>query len=500
MTRIRPALLLALASLLPLLSSTACLAAPSEPPRPGDPPGAVRPAPCTIEGVQGEALCATYPVWEDRAAQAGRRIPLHIVILPAVGPDKAPDPVFYLAGGPGQGATTTAAWKSGDTATRQRRDIVLVDVRGTGRSGPLDCDLYDGGTDVAKVAAAAFPVPAARRCREELEKKADLRLYTTALSADDLDEVRAWLGYGKVNLHGGSYGTRMAQVYLKRHPESVRTLVLDGVAPLGEPIPLHHAYAGQRAVDFVLADCAADAACKAAFPRLREELQEVFARLDRGVTVEVADPRTGKKSTVRPDRGLVAEGIRFLLYGDRGGNLPREIHRAAQGNLAPLVELAVGRRLGLDGDLATGLMFSITCAEDLPFIDDATAAQKTRGTLLGDYRIRQQKAVCEVWPRGAVSPADREPLRSDAPVLLLSGERDPVTPPEFAERAARGLPNALNVVFAGGGHGADGDCRNRILAAFLDKGSAQGIDASCAREAPPVQFAVGEAPPDAPGN
>jgi pimeloyl-ACP methyl ester carboxylesterase len=488
MTRTRSALLLALLAATPLFFPAVACAAPASP---SNPPGAVRPAPCKIEGVEGEARCATYPVWEDRAARAGRRIPLNIVILPALAPDKAPDPVFFLVGGPGQGATTTAGWKSQDKM-RQRRDIVLIDQRGTGRSGLLDCDLYDGGTDLAKVAAAMAPIPAVRKCREELAGKADLTLYTTALAADDLDEVRAWLGYGKVNLHGGSYGTRLAQVYLKRHPGSVRTAILEGVAPLDAPIPLPHARAGQRAIDMVLADCAADPACKAAFPRLREELQEVFARLDSGVTVEVTDPRTGKKSTVRPDRGLVAEGIRFLLYGDNGSRLPLQIHRAAGGDLAPLVEHALGRRIGLDEDLATGLMYSVTCAEDLPFIDDAAAERETRGTLLGDYRIRQQKAVCEVWPRGAVRPADREPVRSDAPVLLLSGERDPVTPPELAERVARHLPNSLHVVFAGGGHGGRGDCYNGILSAFLERASAKGIDAACAGKSKPIEFALSE--------
>ncbi len=487
MTRTRSALLLAFA---PLVFPAVACAAPASP---ADPAGAVRPAPCEIEGVEGEPRCATYPVWEDRAARAGRRILLNIVILPALGPDKAPDPVFFLAGGPGQGATTTAAWKSQDKTVRQRRDLVLIDQRGTGRSGLLDCDLYDGGADLAKVAAAMAPIPAVRRCRDELAGKADLRLYTTALAADDLDEVRAWLGYDKINLHGGSYGTRLAQVYLKRHPATVRTAILEGVAPLTAPIPLHHARAGQRAVDQVLADCAADPACRAAFPRLRDELQEVFARLDRGVTVEVTDPRNDKKATVRPDRGLVAEGIRFLLYGDSGSELPLQVHRAAGGDLAPLVELALGRRLGLDGDLATGLMYSVTCAEDLPFIDDATAAEMTRGTLLGDYRIRQQKAVCEIWPRAEVGPAEREPLRSDAPVLLLSGERDPVTPPDFGEQVARHLPNSLHVVFAGGGHGGQGDCHDAILTAFLERASGRGVDTACAGRSQPIQFALGAA-------
>jgi pimeloyl-ACP methyl ester carboxylesterase len=478
----RSALLLSL-TLIPALAPAAVCAGP--------PLQASRPAPCKIEGLDEEVRCGTYPVWEDRAARSGRQIPLQIVILPATGPNRMADPVFFLAGGPGAGATANAAGPA-QSPVRRQRDLVFVDQRGTGGSGTLDCDLYEGSADLAKLAGDQFPIPAVRRCREKLEKRADLRLYTTALAADDLDEVRAWLGYDKVNLHGGSYGTRLAQVYLKRHPASVRTVILEGVAPLDEPIPLHHAWAGQRAVDLLLDDCAADAACRAAFPNLRAEIQEVFARIDRGVTVEVTDPRNGRKVAVRPSRGLVAEGVRFALYADRGGNVPRTLHRAFQSDLAPLVELALTRRLGLDEALATGLMFSVTCAEDLPFISDEAAARETRGTLLGTYRIQQQKEVCKIWPRAEVAPADREPVRSPAPVLLISGDRDPVTPPDFGERVARHLPNSLHAVQAGGGHGVDGDCMTGIVTAFLERGSAQGIDVACTRQAEPVRFAVGD--------
>jgi pimeloyl-ACP methyl ester carboxylesterase len=451
----------------------------------------VRPKACRVPGLEEEVKCATLAVWEDREAKRGRKIGLNVVILPALGPRPQPDPIFLFGGGPGEGIAASAPGVAQDKEMRQKRDIVLVDQRGTGRSNPLDCVLYGDPVDVRRVAGELFPAAAVRACRDELEKVADLRFYTTALGMDDVDEVREWLGYKKINLGGGSYGTRAAQVYFKRHPESVRSVVLVAVAPLDEFLPLHHAYAGQRALDLLLAECGADSACHAAFSDPKAELRAVMERIAKGVKVTVTDPRTKEKVEVEPTTGLIAEGMRFLMYGQGGGNLPLLVHLAAGGDLVPLVQNAIDRRLDIDGVLALGLLFSVTCAEDLPFIDDATAARETKGTFLGDYRIRQQKAVCEIWPRGKVPANVHEPVRSQLPVLLISGERDPVTPPEFGERVAKNLPNSLHVVVPHGTHGGAGECTENLIRDFIDRGSVQGLDASCVKQAPPATFPTG---------
>ncbi|HEX3555405.1 MAG TPA: alpha/beta fold hydrolase [Thermoanaerobaculia bacterium] len=194
------------------------------------------PHPCKVPGLNEEVRCASYAVWEDRAAKKGRKIGINVVILPAKGPDKAPDPLFFFGGGPGQGIAGEAPGLA-ESPARQKRDVVLVDQRGTGRSNPLDCELWGHPLDLRQAAGDVFPIAAVRACKAKLEKVADLRLYTTPLAMDDVDEVRAWLGYGKVNLSGGSYGTRAAEVYLQRHPQSVRTVTLLAVAPLDEYLP-----------------------------------------------------------------------------------------------------------------------------------------------------------------------------------------------------------------------------------------------------------------------
>ncbi len=452
-------------------------------------------APCHLEGIQEELRCGTYQVWEDREARRGRRIALNVVVLPALGPRPADDAIVYFAGGPGSAATREGRFLAEDKVLRRGRDVLLVDQRGTGKSNPLDCDFYGPashakGGDPKLLAGDLFPPAAVRQCRARLSRTADLRLYTTALGMDDVDEVRAWLGYPQVDLVGISYGTQAAQVYLRRHPGVVRSVMLEGVAPVDELIPLHHAYAGKRAIDLLFAECAADAACHAAFPRLAQELQAVMERVDRGVKVRLPDAGTGGTVEVVPSRGLIAEGLRFLGYGNGARKLPLVVHQAFAGDMAQLVTVAIDRRSELDRILSMGMNFSVTCAEDLPFIDAATAARATAGTLLGDYRIREQKRVCADWPRGSIPPDAHQLVHSTVPVLLLSGERDPVTPPEFGERVAGELPNSLHVVVPHSGHGSDAPCVEGIVRRFVERASVRGLDVSCVAKTPPPRFVV----------
>lgn len=454
------------------------------PPAPTGPVEAVesRPRPCRVPGYDKEVLCATYPVWENRETRQGRRFGLNIVILPALGPDKQPDPIFEFGGGPGEAITRAAGWFA-QSNLREKRDIVLVDQRGTGRSNPLHCSFYGDPVDFRRAAGELFPIPVAEECRRKLETVADLTQYTTDAFVEDLNEVRQWLGYGKINLKGASYGTRMALAYWRRHPETVRSVVLIGTSPLDAHIPLGHAYAGQRALGLLLAECASQPACRAAYPDTQAELDAIRARIEQGVTVTVNNTRTGEKQEVRPAWGMVAEGIRFLMYGQAAASLPLQIRKAAQGDLAPLVQMAIERRLDITEGLDWGLTFSVTCAEDLPYITEEEIRAKTPGTYLGDYRIRQQQGVCTVWPRGKVAADVHEPVRSDVPVLLISGERDPVTPPEFAAAAARTLANHLHVVIPRGSHGAAEACTDNLIRDLIDRASVRGLDPSCAATA-----------------
>lgn len=440
-------------------------------------------APCEIAGLP-QARCGTYEVWEDRARKAGRKIGLKIVVVPAAGPERRPDPLVFLNGGPGESATQPAAGLAHEFAKIvEQRDLLLVDQRGTGGSNPLDCKLY--GPELQSFLGDFFPPEAVRTCRKELESKADLTLYTTSLAADDLEEVRNALGYPALNLVGGSYGTRAALVFMRRHPTSVRTATLQGVVPPSYPMPLNFARDAQRALDGVLGECAAEPGCGRAFPDLPAELKAVFATLERGpVRAEMLDPQTGDPTTVTLSRDMVAEAIRYLLYQSSGASMiPALLHRAAGGDFGPFAEFAAFGRREIVSSGASGLYLSVTCAEDLPRIAPDEGERAAAGTFLADYRLRQQRRACELWPRMTPPPAFGEPVAAQTPVLLISGQWDPVTPPAQAEQALRQLPHGRHLVIASGGHSYSGltgvDCVAKLTADFVAAGSADGLDTSC---------------------
>jgi pimeloyl-ACP methyl ester carboxylesterase len=448
-------------------------------------------SPCALPNGAGEALCGSYEVFENRETRAGRKIALLIFVLPALSPAPSLDPVFILSGGPGEAATTQAP-NLVHSLLRSRRDLVFVDVRGTGGSNPLSCKLWGDGTRLDHI----FPLDAAIACRDALAKRADLTRYTTAAAMDDLDEVRRYLGYGKVNLSGGSYGTYAAQTFLARHPEAVRSVVLSGVVKPGEPSPLYHARNSQQAMDLLARDCAAEPACHAAFPHFKEELRTVLDRLAKApARVQVPHPGGGKPVEVTLTRSAAADTLRFALYNPtRASEVPRIVHRAAQSDYRELAGNAVELRALLQEELALGLLFSVTCAEDLSRIDPKEIPAATRDTFYGDDRVREQLAICGIWPHAPLPPGSGDLVHSQVPTLLLSGERDPVTPPADAALVAKGFPNGLWVEIPHGTHNADNTCEDRVIVEFVERGTVQGLNVACLKRAAAVPFVTRSEP------
>jgi len=442
---------------------------------------------CQPPGVKGPAKCGTLEVYENRATKKGRMISLNILVLPATGDKREPDPWVYFSGGPGSAATEDAAGLADVfKRIREHRDMLFVDQRGTGKSNGLDCPMYNPD-DLQSYLGYFFPVEDIRKCRPQLEAKADLTLYTTDIAIDDMDEVRAALGYEQLNLFGGSYGTRAALTYLKRYPKRVRTATLQGVAPPNEYMPLDFPLGNERALQGILAECAADEACNAAFPNLKDESKSLLAQLIKGpVEVEVQKPNSSERVKVKLSRDLAAEAIRYMLYNPVGASrVPLIIHLAAQGNFVPLTEAALRFRKLLVATGFNGMYLSVTCAEDLPWIKPGEGERMAANTFLGDYRLRQQREACALWPRATIAKDYADPVRSDVPVLILTGELDPVTPPSNGDAVAKTLKNSLHIVVPHGAHGLGGleniDCILRLTAEFVERGSTQGIDTSCVK-------------------
>jgi len=421
----------------------------------------------------------TFAVFEDRDAQKGRMIHLEVVILHATGSDPKPDPIVPLAGGPGQ---NVAGYRtvSGDSWMRMERDIVLVSQRGTGGDNNLYCKLGAGDDNLQVYLDPLFSADNFRPCLEELKDKFDLTKYSTCHAADDLNELRLALGYDKINLTGVSYGTRAALVYMRRHPETVRTAILNGVAPTTWKNPLHHAPSAQEAIELLFAGCANDPDCQAAFPNLEEEFWAVIDRLEHEpADVTVTHPETKKHVTVKLHREAFAESVRMMMYSWHTGRiLPYVIHQAFEEEYEQFTQYGIEANRAVIKTLSLGMLLCVTCAEDLERITEEEIVEFTSRTYMGDGRVRRQKAVCDFWPKSDLTPNYGNPVSLGVPVLLLSGTLDPVTRPKFAEEAARYLPNSLHVI-APGAHGVGGECIESIKQQFLQAGSIEDLDVSC---------------------
>ncbi len=453
--------------------------------------------PCTVAGVEGRVLCGTHEVFENRATRTGRKISLKIVVFAATGPNPQPDPFVYVPGGPGSSATEDAPYLAKPFARiREQRDLLFVDQRGTGGSNPLNCKFFDEANPQSFL-GYFFPLADVRKCRKELEPKADLKLYTTPIAMDDLEDVRAALGYKQLNLYGASYGTRAALVYLRQHEASVRTVTLFGVSPTNQFMPRIFPQDTERALQGVLAECTADAQCGKAFPNLQAEAKLVLERLIKApVEVELtkvaarnekpAKNTAPEKYKVMLSRDLAAEAIRYMLYNPAAAlRIPLFLHLAAQNNFAPLAQAALDYRRGIVATGSNGMYLTVTCAEDLPWVKASEAKQLAANTFLGDYRYRQQSEACALWPLAEIGSGYSQPVVSNVPALIFTGEWDPVTPPANGAGVARHLAKSLHIVVPHGGHGFNGlegtDCIDRLQAEFVAKGTTEGLNTECVK-------------------
>jgi len=400
--------------------------------------------------------CGTLTVWEDRDAEAGRTLALNVLILEATGPDPRPDPIYVLTGGPGQGATSSAGGLL-RSPFRVDRDIVLMDQRGTGESNVLLC-LQPDDAPVDVFLGPIFDPARLEQCVPELETHADLTKYQSPYSLDDLDDLREALGHDRINLLGGSYGTRASLVYLRRHEAHVRTAILEAAMSLSQIMPDGMAGDAEASMHAVIDDCMSMPDCAAKYPDLPDEYAAAVEGARRPVAVRIPDPRTHDTVTATMRREGFAEALRAMLY-DPGAtrDVPRLLHVAATtGNYDGFATFGAARAYAVARLAANAMYLSVTCAEDIPFSDEPAEYEREAGTFLGDARARSHYDACRVWPRGTVSADFHENVASDVPVLILNGDRDPVTPPRWGDEAASTLPNAVHVVVPFGHHGWGG--------------------------------------------
>jgi len=462
--------------------------------------GSLELKPCELAqphtGLSTAAWCTRFNVPEDRAHPEGRKIALRLAIVRSSAQVPAADMVAFIAGGPGQSAAESYPVIAPAMAPLlAHRNLLLLDQRGTGDSHPLSCRNDEPGVPGGAEDTSNFDAAAVRKetraCLDQLSRDADVRFYTTTDAVADLEDVRRALGSPQFDLFGVSYGTRVAQQYAMRHPEGLRTLILDGIAPnslvLGEDFAVNL----DAALKAQFARCSANAACRERFGDPYQTLYQLRDALRANPhKVSFRDPQNYASVQRVLSEYSLATVVRMFAYSpETAALLPLSIDAAARGDVGPLL----GQAKLLTGDLGDtmdgGMQYSVICSEDADLL---SPRPQDKDTILGEGMIEAFRAACSVWPHG-VRPANfHEPLKSNVPALLMSGEFDPVTPPRYGDEVLKRLPNGRHLVLKGQGHSVvTRGCMPRLLDRFIDKADAKTLDASCLDRLAPLPVFVG---------
>jgi len=432
-------------------------------------------SPCFISGLQERISCATVDVPLDYDTPQGRKISVHVAVIPATSSDPADDPLLIFAGGPGQAAGEYGGLvNQAFYEVKKDRDIVLIDQRGTGKSNALDCS-SSGLEDVL-----LKPIELAARCRTEHD--IDVRHFTLENIIRDTDDIRAGLGYEQVNLWGGSYGTKSVSLYLKRYPEHVRSIIVDGVLPPDTSLFASAPASAERALNKLVEDCKAQPSCNAAFPDFKAQVLGLMEKAEKGeLAFKGIDPISGEYVEFDLELAIAVESIRMVMYGADGTTiLPYVVDQAHKGNLAPLLAPLMNGQ-ALPTGMYLGSTLSLLCGEDVASINAADAAAAGKGSFARDSYYQIWKNYCEGWDYMRPTTADFfAPAESNVPALILSGDLDPVTPPPLGEHWLKGFPNGRHIIVAGTGHNTSNvGCMPELMAEFIEGLDPAALDTSC---------------------
>lgn len=431
---------------------------------------------------EDKALCARIAV-PEASSQNARSIVLNVVVLPATTRAKLADPLVLLAGGPGQSVVSVGpAWAGQFDNLRKHRDFLLIDQRGTGDSNSLACEkalapIFDESAlngDADHVLGQQ--VTALTDCLATLD--ADPQYYTTIDAAADLEAVRLRLGYPAMNLFGISYGTRMALVFNRLYPDSVRSLLLDAVAPVDMLIPARVGLDADLAFERITAECDAIPSCQKAFPDLPALLMQAEQRLRQSPNQLITNPLTGEQQNVTLDSRVINRLLRSALYSRTLRQvIPLAISEASKGRWQVLAGIAdVLSPDASANDLSLGMMASVLCSEDM----SRMTSPPQNGVYFDNALQELLAGICPIWPHNPVAADYFLPVVSQVPALLMSGTEDPITPPVYAERALAFLPNGHHLEVIGGAHGVSPlGCLPKLIEGFLVDLSFSREDAEC---------------------
>ena len=447
-------------------------------------------ADCHLKGIKQQVKCGSIDVPEDYQKPAGKQLKINFAVLPAIDSSTDQEPLMFLAGGPGQAAVELAVTiRKMFNQTRATRDIILVDQRGTGQSSPLTCSAFDEiEGSVYALLPEQFDTAQVQKCLSEMEQNPIH--FSSENAIRDFDAIRAALGHSKINLYGGSYGTRAALVYMKMFPESLRSVVLDSVAPIEVPIGLF----GQsmaRSFNALLQNCQNEAACQQAYPELKQEFNSLIARLEqKPVNITITHPRLGSQTKLVVSKRKFLDTLKTQLYSIPSRTMvPLVIHQAYLNNYMPLAGLIAQTDIERANAMYIGLTFNIVCNEDIPKLTDAMIARDIANNFGGDSSHIGWRTACPMWPKYQPSAQFYQSVTATVPTLILSGDLDPVTPPENGAKAAASLPNSRHFIVKNAAHNViTSGCTAKLIDQFLNRPEPDKLDGECLQEVPPESF------------
>lgn len=451
--------------------------------------------PCTLTGSYGvgqvEARCGTLNVAENPADPDGPTLELFVAVIRSLSANPKPDALTLINGGPGGSSVQLYVdMYRVFSGFLIERDILLVDQRGTGRSNPLECAELEQASEETDLDLLRT---ATRACLKSL--KGDPRFYSTSVAVQDLELVRLALGYEQLNVYGVSYGTRVALHYLRRYPEAVRTLIIDGVVPPSLALGANIAINSQHTLDGIFARCKREPACAESFPDLEANFATLSSELKANpIELNVPHPVTGITTPVTLGYGHLAITIRLLAYSpETTALIPLIIEEAAtRGNYIPIATHALKIISQISSAINFGMHNSVVCTEDAPFFDYGESVfAELEKTYLGAEQVEVLNVMCDEWPDGLIDSDMKKPLVADHPILILSGENDPITPPRYGDQVLGNFRHAHHLVAPGQGHGVIGrGCLRRLATEFVESADFEAFDPSCVERMASTPFFI----------
>jgi len=431
---------------------------------------------CYLDGLDEQLQCGKISVLENPKLTDGKRIDIHFAILPAIKNTHPGEALLAIAGGPGQSAIENAAgFNRMLSKVRQQRDILLIDQRGTGQSNILSCD--DDTTELLSMNDDDIDVIAmTEKCLADID--ADITQYGSNSALKDFEAVRKFLGYQKLHLYGISYGTRMAQLYMRHYPEALLTVTLDGVVPMQQSV-VAIGSSIERGLNVLWRDCKSTPACQQQFPELADEFNKVDMLLAKApISQQVRDPLTDELSDFLLTRGKFSGAIRMAMYMPNiRALIPHAINQAAQGNYQPI--LGIYTLTADSTGIAIGMHASVVCGEDIHRIT-SQMRKDAKDSYISGNMLEGLEKTCQAWPMPSESENFSEPIHSDIPTLLLSGELDPATPPNWGALAQEKLTHSKHFIAPYATHGVAGQsCGNDLVAQLVEQGSVKDINGEC---------------------